>query len=147
MKMRICSVLFILGSVAMLYVLTPTSKAQTNGDITGLVTDSSGAAVVGASVTVTNKATGATRKATTNSEGIYSFPSLLPGVYELKIEQSGFKTAQIDNIRLEVQQAARLDITMEVGQVSEMVAITTSSALLNAENTTIGTVVENKMVT
>ncbi len=147
MKMRICSVLFILGSVAMLYVLTPTSKAQTNGDITGLVTDSSGAAVVGASVTVTNKATGATRKATTNSEGIYSFPSLLPGVYELKIEQSGFKTAQIDNIRLEVQQAARLDITMEVGQVSEMVAITTSSALLNAENTTIGTVVENKIVT
>ncbi len=147
MKMRLRSVLLILGSVAMLCVLTATGKAQTSGEITGLVNDSSGAAVVGASVTVTNKATGATRKITTNSEGLYTFLSLLPGIYELKVEQSGFKTSALDNIRLEVQQTARLDVTMEVGQVSETVAITTNSALLNTENTTIGTVIENKIVT
>ena len=93
MKMRMRSVLLMLGSVAMLCVLAATGKAQTSGEITGLVTDSSGAAVAGASVTVTNKATGATRKVTTNSEGLYSFPSLPPGVYELKVEQTGFKTA------------------------------------------------------
>src|ERR1044071_3130734 len=107
MKMRMRSVLLLLGSVAMLYVLAATGKAQTSGEITGLVTDSSGAAVSGANVTVTNKATGATRTITTNSEGLYAFPSLLPGVYQLKVEQSGFKTGQLDNIRLEVQQAAR----------------------------------------
>jgi hypothetical protein len=147
MKMRIRSVLLMLGSVAMLCVLATTGKAQTSGEITGLVNDSSGAAVVGANVTVTNKATGATRKITTNSEGLYTFPSLLPGIYELKVEQSGFKTAHLDNIKLEVQQTARLDVTMEVGQVSETVAITTNSALLNTENTTVGTVIENKIVT
>jgi uncharacterized membrane protein len=68
-------------------------SAQTSGEITGLVTDSSGAAVSGATATVTNKATGATRRVTTNSEGLYAFPGLLPGVYELKVEQGGFKTA------------------------------------------------------
>jgi hypothetical protein len=147
MKMRVRFVLLMLCSVALLCVLTVTGKAQTSGEITGLVTDSSGAAVVGANVTVTNKATGAMRKITTNGEGLYTFPSLLPGIYELKIEQSGFKTAQLDNIKLEVQQTARLDVAMEVGQVSETVAITTNSALLNTENTTIGTVIENKIVT
>src|SRR5215470_1277340 len=115
--MRNRSVLHMLASVAMLCGLAATGKAQTSGEITGLVTDSSGAVVSSANVTVTNKATGATRKITTNSEGLYTFPSLLPGIYELKVEQSGFKTVRFDNIRLEVQQTARLDVTMEVGQV------------------------------
>src|SRR6185436_4060538 len=90
MKMRMRSILLMLASVAMLSVLAAVGKAQTSGEITGLVTDSSGAAVTGANVTTTNKATGATRKITTNGEGLYSFPSLLPGVYQLKVEQSGF---------------------------------------------------------
>src|SRR5690349_2041762 len=123
------------------------ASAQTSGEITGLVTDSSGATVTGATVTVTNKATGAPRKATTNSEGLYTFPSLLPGVYEMKVEQTGFKVARLDNITLDVQQTARLDVTMEVGQVGEMLTITSTSALLNTENTTVGTVIENKIVT
>ena len=127
MNKRMRSVLLMLGSVAMLYVLAATGKAQTSGEITGLVTDSSGAVVSGANVTVTNKATGATRKVTTNSEGLYSFPSLLPGVYELRVEQSGFKTAQMDDIKLEVQQTARLDVTMEVGQVGRCSPSSTSA--------------------
>src|SRR5215475_14974160 len=121
-------------------------SAQTSGEITGLVTDPSGAAVAGATVTVTNKATGATRISATNNEGLYAFPSLLPGVYELKIERQGFKTARLDNITLEVQQTARRDVTMEVGAVGETVTITSAGALLNAENTTVGTVIENKRI-
>ena len=146
MRMR-SILLMLLASVAMLSVMAATGKAQTSGDITGLVTDSSGAAVSGASVTVTNKATGAARNVTTNSEGLYAFPSLLPGAYELKVEQGGFKTAQLDNIKLEVQQTARLDVKMEVGAVGETVTVTSSGALLNAENATVGTVIENKIVT
>ncbi|HZS04145.1 MAG TPA: carboxypeptidase regulatory-like domain-containing protein [Blastocatellia bacterium] len=136
-----------LASVAMFSVLAATGKAQTSGEITGLVTDSSGAAVSGAVVTATNKATGAPRKVTTNSEGLYAFPSLLPGVYELKVEQAGFKTARLDNVRIEVQQTARLDVAMEVGAVGETLTITSNSALLNAETATVGTVIENKIVT
>jgi hypothetical protein len=121
-------------------------SAQTSGEITGLVTDPSGEAVVGATVTVTNKATGATRKVTTSKEGLYTFPSLLPGQYELKVEQQGFKTAARENITLEVQQTIRLDIGMEIGAVGEVVTITSVGTLLNAENTTVGTVIENKRI-
>jgi hypothetical protein len=136
-----------LASVTMLSVLAAAGRAQTSGEITGLVTDSSGAAVSGASVTVTNKATGAVRRITTNNEGLYTFPSLLPGQYDLKIEQQGFKTAVRDNITLEVQQTARLDVTMEVGGVGETVTISSAGVLLNAENATVGTVIGNKIVT
>src|SRR3954467_14670607 len=132
MSMR--SVLLLLGSVAMLCVLAATGTAQTSGEITGLVTDPSGAAIRGVTVTATNNATGATRRATTNSEGLYSFPSLLPGVYQLRVEQSGFKTAQLDDIKLDVQQSVRLDVAMEVGQIGETLTITPNSALLNTEN-------------
>jgi len=132
---------------ALLMLSTANVSAQTSGEITGLVTDPSGAAAAGATVTVMNKATGAARRSTTNSEGLYAFPSLLPGQYDLKIEQQGFKTAVRDNITLEVQQTVRLDVTMEVGQVGETLTITSNSALLNAENTTLGTVIENKIVT
>lgn len=147
MRNRSRSVIRVLVGTMLLAACALTSQAQTQGEITGLVTDSSGAVVAGANVTVTNKATDAARKATTNDEGLYAFPSLSPGLYELTIERAGFKVAHVDNIRLEVQQAARLDVTMEVGQVGETVTIDSTAVLLNTENTTIGTVIENKIVT
>lgn len=145
--MRMRSTLLMLASVALLCVLATAGKAQTSGEITGLVTDASGAAVGGATITATNKATGAARVITTNSEGLYTFPSLPPGVYELKVERAGFKTAQLSNVTLAVQQTARLDVTMEVGAVGETVTVTSNSALLSAENATLGTVIDNKIVT
>src|SRR6476659_1938846 len=81
-----------------------TGRAQTQGGITGTVTDSSGAAVPGASVTVTNTATRGTRETTTNADGVYTFPSLPPGTYELKIELQGFKTAEIPSFKVDIQQ-------------------------------------------
>lgn len=110
MKNKSHSVIRVLGGAMLLVAWAVTSQAQTQGEITGLVTDPSGAVLSGAGVTVTNKATGAARKVTTNSDGIYLFPSLPPGVYELRVEQSGFKTAQLNDIKLEVQQTARLDV-------------------------------------
>ena len=127
MKMRMRFAFLMLGMVAMLAILAATGKAQTSGEINGLVTDPSGAAVAGATVTVTNKATGAIRRAVSNSEGLYAFPSLLPGLYELKVEQAGFKTAVLGNITLEVQQTSRRDVTMEVGAVGETVTVTSST--------------------
>ena len=91
MMKRIRLVLNLLGAAFLLAACAVASSAQTSAEITGLVTDPAGAAVSGASVTITNKATGANRNATTNSEGLYSFPSLPPGTYELKVEQTGFK--------------------------------------------------------
>ena len=137
----------ILGGLVLITMSTVIGFAQTSGEISGLVTDPSGAAVSGATVNITSKATQATRNVTTNNEGLYSFPSLAPGLYELKVEQTGFKSVRLDNVKIEVQQTARLDVSLEVGQVDEMVTINSSVAMLNSENTTLGTVIENKIVT
>src|SRR6185436_19353112 len=81
-----------------LAVCTATATAQSvTGSISGVVTDASGGVIVGASVTLTSKGTGATRTDTTNSEGRFSLSALQPGVYTLMIERSGFQRLEIKN--------------------------------------------------
>jgi hypothetical protein len=121
--------------------------AQTQGGITGTVTDASGGAIPGATVTVTNTATRGTRTTTTNAEGLYNFPSLPPGTYELKVELEGFKIAEVSSFKVDIQQTVRRDVELEVGTLQETVSVTAAATLLNTESTTIGTVIENKVVT
>ena len=137
----------LLAVAILLAAWAATGRAQTQGGISGLVTDSSGAAIAGAEVTVTNTATRGTRKTTTNADGLYSFPSLPPGNYALKIEHKGFKTAEIPEVKVDVQQIVRLDVPLQVGALEESVTVSSRSTLLNTENTTLGTVIENKVVT
>src|SRR5438445_6605417 len=94
------------------------SFAQTFGQITGEVTDSSGAVVIGATVTVTNPQTNFTRTATTNGAGNYAFPALLPGVYNIRAEMQGFQSELRSGVELQVQQAARSDFQFRVGAVN-----------------------------
>src|SRR5687767_11624747 len=110
MRHRSRSVARLLGVVILLMSGASTAGAQTQGAITGTVTDASGAAVPGAEVTVTNTATRGTRETTTNTEGQYTFPSLPPGNYELKVALQGFKTAEIPAFKVDIQQTVRLDV-------------------------------------
>jgi hypothetical protein len=144
---RARSVARVLGMAMLLAAWVVPGRAQTQGGIDGRVTDPSGSAMAGADVTVTNKATHATRKTTSNREGLYAFPSLPPGVYEVAVAQKGFKTAEFHDVKLQVQQTARLDVGLEVGSVDETVTVSGEATLLNTGSTTIGTVVENKVVT
>src|ERR1051326_5406035 len=120
---------------------------QTLGEITGHITDSTGAAVPGARISATNSATNAARNAISNDAGVYSLPSLQPGSYNMRGEKSGFKTAVHNNIELEVQQNARLDFELTVGQVSESIDVSAEGALLSSENSTVGTVINNTVIT
>src|SRR5437868_10738307 len=86
--------------------------AQTFGQITGEVHDQSGAAAPNAMVTVTNTGTSAARNTRTNDSGIYSFPSLVPGTYQVRVELQGFQPVLRTGIELEVQQTARVDFTL-----------------------------------
>jgi hypothetical protein len=122
-------------------------SAQTLGELTGRVSDPSGAAIAGSLVTLTNINTNAVRTAATTDSGDYSFPSLPPGFYKLKTEHAGFKSVISSDIEVQVQQTVRLDITLQVGQVSESIEVSATADLLQAENSTLGTVVENKAVT
>jgi hypothetical protein len=119
--------------------------SQTLGDITGQVGDPSGAGMPNAVVTLTNPSTNAVRQANTNEQGLYSFPSVPPGTYTLKVEHPGFKTTT-SNVEVQVQQSVRLDITLQVGDVSQTVEVSAAASLLQAENATLGTVVSNESI-
>src|SRR5216110_1678487 len=144
MRHKSHSVARLFGVVLLLISWVVTGHAQTEGAISGTVTDSSGAAVPGATVTVTNTATSGTRNTTTNAEGLYTFPAVPPGSYELKVELQGFKTVEIRSFKVDVQQTVREDVRLQVGALGETVNVVGQSTLLNTQSTTLGTVIENK---
>src|SRR5438270_13046488 len=105
-------------------LMTALAWAQApTGAITGTVADPTGAVVAGATVTVTNPSTNTQRVAKTNSSGIYDVPALMPGVYNLKAETPGFATQVRNDIELQVAQVARIDVTLHVGSVNELVEL------------------------
>src|SRR6266404_5745746 len=120
--------------------------AQTSGSITGEVTDQSGAVAPNATVTATNSKTNVARSTATNASGIYSFPDLTPGTYEVKVSAPGFATIVKSNIELQVQQTARVDFSLSLGQASQTIEVSASGALLNTDNATVGTVIEEKRI-
>ena len=99
-------------------LMMPVAKAQTFGEITGSVTDSTAAAVGRAKVTVTNVATRQARQADTNEAGAFTIPFLAPGVYQVKVEKEGFKTATRGGVQLQVADSVRVNFAIEVGSVT-----------------------------
>src|SRR5580704_13428504 len=120
--------------------------AQTAGSITGEVKDQSGAVAPNAAVTVTNSETNVARSTTTNAAGIYSFPDLTPGIYQVKVAAAGFSTVVKTNIELQVQQMARVDFSLPLGQATQTIEVSASGALLSTENATVGAVIEEKRI-
>jgi hypothetical protein len=119
---------------------------QATQSIQGLVEDSSGAVVAGAKVTMKNLGTGVAHSSTTNTSGLYNFPLVPVGDYEVSVELQGFKTETVRNIRVETAAQVRVDFKLEVGSVTETVEVTAHSVLLNTENPTVGGVIENKRI-
>ena len=126
--------------------LAGSATAQTFGGLTGQVVDTTGAAITGVSVTIRNLDTNAVRSANSNESGVYALPSLVPGAYSIKVEKAGFKTTTVNRVEIQVQQTARLDFTLAIGQISESVEVVASSTLLQTENATVGTVIENRRI-
>jgi hypothetical protein len=130
-----------------LFLAVIPSWAQTpTGDITGTVTDPTGAAVVGAVITITSNTTQSRRTVTSNDSGVYSLPSLMPGNYSMKVEMKGFKSSERKDIELQVGQVAGIDFSMQVGNVSETVEVEGGAPVLETENATLGTVIENRRI-
>jgi hypothetical protein len=128
-------------------VLAAVAFAQApTGEITGTVTDASGAVVAGASVIILNPGTNLRRSISTNTSGIFSAPALPPGTYSVRVEATGF-TAQVRNdVELQVAQVARLDFSLQVGSVTETIEVAGGAPLLETETTAIGTVIENRRI-
>ena len=120
--------------------------AQTSS-ITGRVADATGAIAPGAKVTVTSAASGVEVNVETNGQGFYNIPSLLPGRYTISVSKAGFQTVRETGVELAVQQVARLDFTLQVGQVSDRIEVQAQSIVLDTETSTTGQVVQSKQVT
>jgi hypothetical protein len=128
-------------------LLSGTLHGQTTAaQITGRVTDPSDAVVAGANVTATNRATGVTRDTTSNEAGNYAVPLLEPGTYTLSVQRDGFRPVERTGITLHVNQLARIDVVLQVGAVNEKLLVTADAPLLEAEQSSLGAVVDNRKV-
>ena len=125
----------------LLFCAAPKARAQgiDTALLRGTVTDSSGAVVPGATVTMTNVATGISEKRTTDESGRYLFASLKPAAYTAKVEITGFKTTVRDNVVLRVGQQTDLDLKLEVGEISQQVEVNAQAPLLNTVSGALGT--------
>ena len=125
-------------AIAVLFVLSfagITSAQSDRGGITGRVTDQAGAVVADAKVTVLNVETGETREARTNGEGNYTIPQLPAVVYTIKVEATGFKTSSVEGIKVAVQVVRTVDVTLEVGELSNTVIVSgEATPVLQTEN-------------
>jgi len=122
----------------------PALSQSTYGSISGTVTDSSGAAVTGATVTLTNLSTSEKRTQVSGDDGHFTFVNLFQGQYRVDVEKEGFKHFTRPTVVVEVQQDTRVDAALTVGQVSETVEVTAATPLLQTESSSLGQVVEQR---
>src|SRR5262249_4422939 len=141
----------LLLSVLALAVLAapPPARAQAvYGSIAGTIQDSTGAALPGVNATVTSNERKTTDIVVTNSSGKYVKDRLLPGTYQVKAELSGFKTAQISSVKVDVDTQTKVDLKLDVGQLSEAVEVTaTEGQLLKTDRADVATTFETKQIT
>jgi hypothetical protein len=121
--------------------------AGVTASIAGTVTDPSGATVAGATVTATNVDTAFSTTQTTNAQGFYSFQSLPLGKYTVDVEQRGFKTYRRTGLVLDVNSALVVDVTLQVGETTEKVEVSSSALHVDTETTQLGEVITGDEIT
>jgi hypothetical protein len=146
-KCLVKSPLAILLLAAGIAVFSPLLSAQTfYGSIIGTITDNSGAVIPGATVTITNLGTSEKKTMESDTQGNYRVLNLIPGAYKVDVEMSGFKRYVREPIQVEVQSAVRIDASLQVGNLTETVEVSSQTPLLQTESTSLSQVVESRKV-
>lgn len=146
-----CWTRFFVVSWTLLATLVPASytgfgQDAATGAIMGVVSDPTGAVIVGAQVTVASEATGETRRVTSRADGTYLIPLLPPGRYRLEVAQAGFKKAVVSGVAVSVTETSTVNIRMELGPVSETVEVTSEQASINTVSAELGTVTTRELI-
>jgi len=128
------------------FCLASVCQAQTTAGLTGTITDSTGGVLTGARVTVTSVDTGFQRQAASSETGLYQFPLLSPGAYSVTVQKEGFRKLARDGLRLEVNQVARLDLTLQVGAVNETVEVRAAAPLIESSASSVGRLIESRAI-
>ena len=135
---------FVIGLLFCLFAFVPSAlfaQSASTGQVVGTVTDPSGAAVVAATVTLTDRATNIPRTVSTNENGRYIFVDVPSGNYNVAINKQGFRISRLNNQTVSVGSTVTLNVTLEVGSVAESVEVTASNADLQTLNATVGNTV------
>jgi len=120
--------------------------AQTEGTNQGVVTDNTGAVIPGASISIRNLATGVETNTVTNQVGFYSAPALPPGDYQMVAAADGFAPSERPGLSLEVGQTLRMDFSLNLGSVTEVVEVSAAAQLIQSEKTEVGQVIDSKRI-
>lgn len=123
-------------------VLTANAQVRTTGQISGTVTDPSGAIIAGASITVVMETTGFAQSVTTNAAGQYSFPELQPGVYRVTATAKGFAVTSYTAVSVEAARTRDLQIHMKVGEINEHVEVSAQGEILETTTNTLATTID-----
>src|SRR4051812_1875511 len=136
------------GAALLVYILLSFHPlyAQGNASVVGVVTDSSGAVVPMALVTINNEDTGLRQTATTDTEGRYNFPRLVIGNYAISVSATGFKTVSQTGINLTAEQALTVNFGLEVGQTSEHIQVTGEVTGIETVTSTVRTVISHQLI-
>jgi len=137
---------FSLFALFLLLIVSALSWAQSTTSLRGTVTDRSGAAVGGATVTLSSPERSFERTVTSSPEGAYEFLQLTPGAYQLTVESGGFKQYQQREIHLLVNTPATLNVSLEVGARAEVVEVTAEAAVVNTQDASLGNAVNEHQV-
>ncbi len=133
--------------LTLVLAMTPRTFGQgITGSITGNVTDATGAAIPGATVTITQTETNAVHTVTTSDVGSFTVTQLPPGHYSVKVDKAAFKSYKQDNLTLEIDQTAQINASMEVGSQGETVTVTGAPPVLQTEDSSVGLVVDSQAI-
>jgi Carboxypeptidase regulatory-like domain len=146
LQLTACSAILLALVAAVLFSAPQASAQSAFGSVVGTVTDSSGAIVPGANVTITNLGTSEKKSMLTDAAGNYRFVTLLPTQYKVEVEKTSYKKVVQSPITVQVDATARLDVSLTVGATTETVEVTTQAPLLQTESGTLGSQVEGKTV-
>src|SRR5215831_8347141 len=125
MSTRKARLLFWASCLLALYSTSAFGQSQTTGRIVGTIKDPNGAVVAGAEVISKKLATAEERKVTTDAEGNYAIPLLPPGSYRVSVTANGFKKAEIESVRVVITESSTVDVSLEVGTITEQAVIGT----------------------
>ncbi len=125
----------------------PALLAQTSGSVSGRVIDSTSAILPGTAITLKNVDTGTVRTGETTASGDYTFTEVPVGNYTVSASHAGFKITSSATFEVQVQQSVRLDLTLQIGEVTQSVVVEASGALLQSNDASLGTVISNELVT
>lgn len=138
-------ILVLCGALLLVLSSTQVFGQVATGTITGTVTDSTGAVIPNATLSITNPATAATRTATANGQGLYSVPALVAGTYQVKAEVAGFQTVQRD-AQVNAGSDTTVNIQMTVGQSTQVVEVEAASSQINYDNAAFAGSVERQSI-